>query len=73
MKQFKNGVSYYTTATCSIHFPEDDVNCWWCPLLACESRVERYYCRRTGEYIPVPQSCVGFDCPLIFEKENNNE
>lgn len=71
MKQFRNGVTYFTSATCDIHFPEADVVCWWCPLLSVESRAERYYCRRTGEYIPVPQSGIGYNCPLKFEKEND--
>ena len=73
MKQFHGGVSYYTEATLTVHFPENDCVCWWCPLLGVESRAERYYCRRTGEYIPVPQSGIGYSCPLNFNKEKENE
>lgn len=72
MKQFKNGVSYYTRATVDVYFPEDDRCCYRCPLMGVEIKSDREYCRQTGEYLPAPRDIVGFRCPLIFE-ENNNE
>lgn len=73
MKQFHNGVKFYTEAACPVFFPEDDRCCYWCPILGVESRTERHYCKLTGEYIPIPQAGLGYRCPLIFEKENDNE
>lgn len=72
MKDFSKGVSYYTKATLEIGFPEDDVCCMRCPLMGNESQSGREYCRRTGEYLPAPRHIVGFECPLIFEKEQDN-
>lgn len=72
MKQFPNGVKFYTEATCTVFFPENDICCHWCHLLRMESRTDRYYCSMTGEYIPVPQVYTGHRCPLEFKKENND-
>lgn len=71
MKNFDRGVSYYTKATVEIGFPEDDVCCHWCPMLAPDYRLEREYCKRTGELLLAPKHQIGFYCPLIFE--NNTE
>ena len=72
MKDFHNGVSYYTTATVEISFPEDDVCCYRCPLMATEYKPDREYCRRTGEYLPSPRHTIGYNCPLNFNKENDD-
>lgn len=69
MKDFSKGVSYYTRGTVDISFPEDDVCCQHCPLLGVEMASSRTYCRRTGEYIPVPKGMIGYNCPLNFEDE----
>lgn len=73
MKNFDSGVSYYTKATVEIGFPEDDICCHWCPMLAPDYRLDREYCKRTGEFILAPKHQIGFNCPLSFEKENENE
>lgn len=73
MKQFKNGVSYYTQSTVNISFPEDDICCYRCPLMGVETMSNREYCRRTGEYLPAPKDIVGLNCPLIFIKESDEE
>lgn len=69
MKNFPNGVSYYTIATVDIGFPEDDIACVWCPLLGVELKSDRHYCRKTGEYLVAPKADIGYNCPLKFNKE----
>lgn len=73
MKEFRNGVSYYTKSTVSISFPEDDVCCYRCPLMYVEYGSKRERCGRTGEILPAPRDVIGFDCPLKFECEENND
>lgn len=72
MKAFKNGVRYYTKSTVEISFPEDDVCCYRCPLMGIEMASSREYCRRTGEYLPAPRDIIGFNCPLVFYKEEKD-
>lgn len=72
MKQFSKGVRYYTKANVEIAFPEDDVCCLRCPLMGIEMASSREYCRRTGEYLPAPRDIIGFNCPLVFNKEEEN-
>lgn len=69
MKNFDRGVSYYTKATVEIGFPEDDVCCHWCPMLAPDYRLDREYCKRTGELLLAPKHQIGFYCPLKFNTE----
>lgn len=73
MRSFSKGVSYYTHSTVDISFPEDDICCYWCPLMASEYKPDREYCKKTGEYLLAPKHTVGERCPLIFGKENENE
>lgn len=73
MKEFYNGVGYYTKAVVEIGFPEDDICCHWCPLMGSEYRNGREYCKKTGEYLLAPKHTIGVNCPLNFKKENNNE
>ena len=75
MKEFYNGVGYYTKATVEIGFPEDDICCHWCPLMASEYKPDRAYCKKTGEYLLAPKHTIGVNCPLNFNhfnKENSN-
>lgn len=72
MRSFSKGVRYYTKSTVEISFPEDDVCCARCPLMGIEMASSREYCRRTGEYLPAPRDIIGFNCPLVFEKENED-
>jgi hypothetical protein len=73
MKNFDRGVSYYTKATVEIGFPEDDCVCHWCPMLAPDYRLEREYCKRTGEILLAPKHQIGFYCPLKFNTEVDDE
>lgn len=69
MKEFPRGVSYFTMATCEIGFPMDDVCCYRCPMMGVELKSDRHYCRKTGEYLTAVKDCIGYYCPLKFEKE----
>lgn len=68
MKEFRNGVSYYTKATAVVGFPEDDVCCHWCPLMSRDPNL-RDVCGKTGEILLAPKHTIGFNCPLKFEIE----
>lgn len=70
MKTFTTGVSYYTHSTVDISFPEDDICCYRCPLMASEYKPDREYCKKTGEYLLAPKHMVGERCPLKFESED---
>ncbi len=73
MKNFSKGVGWYSKATVEIGFPEDDICCYRCPLMGVEIKSDREYCRRTGEYLPAPRDIVGLNCPLEFEKQENDD
>lgn len=80
MKDFSRGVNFYTFGRVEIGFPEDDLVCHWCPLLGMEARLERPYCKKTGEILVSPKFSVGTNCPIKFgeasteeQPENNNE
>jgi len=66
VKEFRNGVSYYTKATIDVGFPEDDVCCHWCPLMTRDPNL-RDICGRTGEILLAPKHTIGMNCPLNFE------
>lgn len=68
MKEFRNGVSYYTRATAVVGFPEDDVCCHWCPLMSRDPNL-RDVCGKTGEILLAPKHTIGVECPLKFEIE----
>ena len=71
MKRFDGGVRYYTHGSVELSFPEDDVCCYRCPLMGIESKSDREYCRRTGEYLPAPRDIIGHDCPIKFKEEQD--
>ena len=73
MKSFSKGVKFYTKTKVSISFPEDDICCFRCPLMGIESQSGREYCRRTGEILPAPRDLIGFQCPLEFELDFEEE
>lgn len=73
MKEFTNGVSYYTKAMAEICFPEDDVCCYRCPLMTVEYGSKRERCSRTGELLLAPKYTIGYDCPLKFENKENDD
>lgn len=66
MKDFSRGVSYYTKGTVDIGFPEDDICCRWCPFMGMELKVDRAYCKKTGEYLVAPNFIIGANCPINF-------
>lgn len=69
MKDFSRGVSYYTKATVEIGFPEDDICCYRCPLMTTDYGSKRERCSKTGEILIAPKVTIGYDCPLNFNKE----
>ena len=68
MKEFRNGVSYYTRSTLDVGFPEDDVCCHWCPVMSRDPNL-RDVCGKTGEILLAPKHTIGVSCPLRFENE----
>ncbi len=72
MRDFSNGVSFYTKATAEIGFPEDDVCCHWCPFLSKDYQLDRTRCNKTGEILLAPKHTIGFYCPLTFENKEND-
>ena len=73
MKEFRSGVGYYTKATVCVSFPEDDVCCYRCPLMTVDYGSKRERCSRTGELLVNPRYDIGYDCPLNFiEEEQQN-
>ena len=69
MKEFRNGVGYYTQAEVKISFPEDDVCCYRCQLMTVDYGSKRERCCKTGELLVNPRHDIGYDCPLKFIKE----
>lgn len=65
----KNGVAFYATATVQIHFPEGNVCCDLCPLMETYARKQ---CRRTGEYLLDTRATVGYECPLMFQGQEDS-
>lgn len=68
MKEFRNGVHYYTKANVDIGFPEDDVCCHWCPLMTRDPNL-RDVCSKTGEILLAPKHTIGVNCPLKFDNK----
>ena len=69
MKDFRNGVSFYTKATVEIGFPEGDLCCHWCPFLTSDYKLDRERCGKTGEVLIAPKHEIGYYCPLQFEEQ----
>ena len=70
MTDFPNGVTRYTNGTVQItvHFPQDHVQCRYCPLfLKYEEAYKRYSCRLTHEWIFDPGHQIGEQCPLKMD------
>lgn len=70
MKEFRNGVSYYTRAKVEICFPETDICCFRCPLMTSDV-TKRERCARTGEILLAPRDTIGYQCPLVFKAEED--
>ena len=72
MKDFINGVRYYTKGTLEVSFPEEDVCCYRCPLMSVDYGSKRERCSRTGELLVNPYHDIGYDCPLKFIEEDKD-
>jgi hypothetical protein len=73
MKDFINGVRFYTKATIELGFPEDDVCCYRCPLMSTDYGSKRERCGKTGELLVNPRYDIGYDCPLKFKDKENDD
>ena len=69
MAKFENGVKYYTEgiASVTVHFPQDEVSCNWCPFCRAEGDLKRFWCRLTNTMIYNPYSGIMDDCPIKFK------
>ena len=63
----RSGCTHYIQATATIHFPENQVSCDFCPCLETYARKQ---CRLTGEYLGDTRT-IGYECPLNFKEEEN--
>lgn len=73
MARFEKGVSHYTVALVPIRFPENEVNCRYCPIRQMrlvDGRAE-CICGSTGEIIKNVDKPDG--CPAIIQEEENND
>ena len=69
MARFDKGVSHYTVALVPIRFPENEVNCRYCPIRQMrlvDGRAE-CICGSTGEIIKNVDKPDG--CPAIIQEE----
>lgn len=70
MKDFKNGVDFYTVADLNIKigFPEKEAICGYCPFIKSEFDLKRHRCLVTGEMLYSLET-RGDNCPLVFTGE----
>lgn len=71
MGRFDRGVGHYTVALVPIRFPEDEVNCRYCPLrqMRLLDGQAAVICGSTGEIIKnvdMPE-----DCPAVIQEDKN--
>ena len=73
MGRFDRGVSHYTVAMVPIRFPEDEVNCRYCPLrqMRLVDGKAAVICGSTGEIIKDVDNPGG--CPAIIQEDDNGE
>ncbi len=74
MAKFENGIRFYTTATAivTVHFPENEVKCAYCPWCRSENELKRFWCRINNEMIYDPfLPILPKRCPLRFEADEN--
>ena len=74
MGRFDKGVSYYTVAECEIqvNFPEDAVQCQWCPFVRHYDGLNRDKCSLTEEIL-ISKEIIGLRCPLTILNEVKTE
>lgn len=73
--EFPGGVRYYTAgvAHVPVFFPENRVICQYCPFCRSEKELERYWCRLNNEMLYNPFSRIGGNCPIEFDKNNQED
>lgn len=64
------GCTAYLKAVAHFNFPQGYAVCDFCPCLETYARKQ---CRLTGEYLAATNKTVGYECPLEFKEETNNE
>ena len=66
---YVHGVSYYTSGTIElrVHFPEDDVCCFHCPMRYKDSG-DRQMCRVLNREVYYIKEGVHEDCPIEFDE-----
>lgn len=70
MKDFKNGVKYYTMAELNFKFgfPEKETVCGFCPFIKNEYGLNRHRCTITNDLVYSLDN-RGKDCPLLITGE----
>lgn len=69
MRKFENGINFYTGATLTVYFPEDDVCCGQCRLCY-EDNLKRPRCSYDNHLVYSKEHISDF-CPLIFNSNIN--
>lgn len=72
MSRFERGISRYTVAMVPVHFPQNEVNCRYCPMRALQlvNSEAVIVCRSTGEIIRDIDN-PGDICPAIIQEERH--
>lgn len=72
MARFDRGVSHYTVALVPIRFPENEVNCRYCPIrqMRLIDGAAACVCGSTGEIIKNVDKPNG--CPALIQEEETN-
>ena len=71
MARFDRGVTHYTVALVPIRFPEDEINCRYCPIrqMRLIDGVAEVICGSTGEIIKNIDKPD--DCPAVIQEVKN--
>lgn len=71
MARFDNGVSHYTVALVPIRFPENEVNCRYCPIrqLRLLDGSAAVICGSTGEIVKNVDKPD--NCPAVVQEDKN--
>ena len=72
MARFDRGVSHYTVALVPISFPEDEVNCRYCPIRQMRLVDGRAECICGSTGIIIKNVDQPENCPAIIQEEENN-
>lgn len=66
VEKSKDVITRFTTLPLhmGINFPEDEVCCWWCPLIR-KDYLDRYRCGATDQILYNPRAIgLPIDCPV---------